>query len=78
MFGQWISVDEMLPDLDEKVLVTKRMRFSPDRIENEVMIAWVDEEGRFWKREGFENYHIYDVLAWMPLPMPYKESEDEE
>lgn len=23
MFGQWISVDEMLPDLDEKVLVTK-------------------------------------------------------
>lgn len=64
--GSWISASERLPKEDEEVLVTT--------IGNQVCWAfrYLDE----WNTclSTFENN---DVLAWMPLPEPYKEVENE-
>jgi hypothetical protein len=64
--GCWISASERLPKEDEEVLVTT--------IGNQVCWAfrYLDE----WNTclSTFENEY---VLAWMPLPEPYKEVENE-
>jgi hypothetical protein len=64
--GGWISASERLPKEDEEVLVTT--------IGNQVCWAfrYLDE----WNTclSTFENEY---VLAWMPLPEPYKEVENE-
>lgn len=66
---EWIPVTEKLPDIDEDVLATDGL---------DMFTAW-------WSDDGFEaGWHSLDdiytpdkpILAWMPLPQPYKaESE---
>lgn len=68
--GHWIPVSERLPDLwDERYLVS---------------LAWGGVGVMEYKSTGFHNYGsfapvpIESVIAWMPLPEPYKgEREDE-
>ena len=62
--GEWIPVSERLPEKDGQYLVTYDRE---DEIK--VNISYFDRHG-FW---------IGDVIAWQPLPEPYKaESEDKE
>lgn len=61
---RWIPVTERLPENGYEVLVTvtyPRCTFRD--------IDWV-EDGEFWK-------HKDAVSAWHPLPLPYKEGEEE-
>lgn len=66
---QWIPVREQLPPLwDEKYLVS---------------LAWGGVGVMEYKDTGFHNYGSFSpvpldaVLAWMPLPKPWKGEEDE-
>lgn len=55
-----------IPDVDEEILVTDGKHVWQD--------TWIEYD------DGYaldSNYELDEVLAWMPLPKPYKEDEDE-
>lgn len=66
---KWHKVEDELPDIGEEVLVNDG---------SDMFVAW-------WVNDGFEaRWHSFDesydldtpILAWMPLPQPYKEREE--
>ena len=64
----WIPVDDDGAAPDYKVICQ-------DEYENMMLgYAWIDEYG-IWVCED-DNVMMDDVIAWKPLPKPYKESED--
>lgn len=68
---EWISVKDRLPNADKEVLVWYRgQSFNRDYFSYE--IGELDDQGQFWI-EG--DVRAMEVLAWMPLPEPYKESK---
>jgi hypothetical protein len=66
---KWILTSEKLPDLFEVVLVTDETGkvFEYER-------RPLDEEGNVCEKWTFLGRNI---IAWMPLPEPYKEAENE-
>lgn len=67
--GEWIPISERLPEVSQNVLATtkwgevtiaERLNFGPDC--------------RFI-HEGNTNAHTEDIVAWQPLPEPYKGGE---
>lgn len=66
---RWIPVSERLPVSDEDVLVTNGKG---------IYIGWIDLTDKKWRVDCSSEYFMEDIIAWMPLPQPYKaESEDE-
>ena len=69
----WIPVEERLPGIGRKVLVSFRYTgWQP-------VIAFLSEEHRWLMLQGMKGYNdvTHDVSAWMPLPKPYHpKSED--
>ena len=64
-FGTWMPVDERLPEDEKMMLVTcqtKKGRLSVNR-------AWYG--AGVWHGTGTMS----GVIAWMPLPEPYKEEQ---
>lgn len=64
--NRWIPVSERLPDYNEEVLITDGKYVTIDTryfLENTE-----DGEAYTWDINGWD-----DVIAWMPLPEPYKE-----
>lgn len=67
----WIPVSERLPDDDDRVLT-----YDTD---GDINIMWFDgrdEDGKdVWK----DDYSIEwcDIVAWQPLPEPWKGADDE-
>ena len=69
--GEWIPYSERLPEEGKLVLVTLNPISLKDAV-HPVIIAKYTTEMDSW------IYTIPDaVLAWMPLPEPYKEEGDE-
>ena len=62
----WIPCSERLPEKGELVLVT---------VWNDVTIAWRNIYGGWDSAE--DMYEKGDVIAWMPLPKPYKGGDAE-
>ena len=58
----WIPCSERLPDMHDEVLVTAR---------GEVSIAWLYVDGK-WRSNDMPQPMFKDIIAWMPLPEPYK------
>lgn len=58
----WIPVTEILPENDDKVLITHS---------HDVSMAWWN--GRYWTGSMIKKYKT--VTAWMPLPESYKKGE---
>lgn len=60
---QWTPCSERLPNEGITVLVTHK---------GGVSTAW--HNGRYWERGASTNHRkLQTVVAWMPLPEPYKE-----
>jgi hypothetical protein len=64
--GGWIPVSERLPKEDEEVLITLAHG----------KVCWAFLYLGEWNT-GISTYPIDCVTAWMPLPEPYKEVENE-
>lgn len=63
VYGEWIPVSERLPDTYELCLVTygKKYRVRDVAIYNVISRKWLSY-----------GKNLENVLAWMPLPKPYK------
>lgn len=64
--NRWIPVSERLPDYEEEVLITNGKYVTID--ERYFLENTEDGEAYTWDINGWA-----DVVAWMPLPEPYKE-----
>lgn len=74
--GGWIPVTERLPEDGYGVLVTVSGKHDNIIFVNALEIAeYRNTEG--WIIEGYLDWLDPDVIAWQPLPKPYKESEEE-
>jgi hypothetical protein len=70
--ARWIPVSEGLPEDGDRSLVTSYCKLI-NRKRISISICFVNKDG-FWSDIPLG----YDVIAWIPLPKPYKaESEGE-
>jgi len=74
---KWISVTEALPKDEEFVLLTIRRldkKYNQNPFISVGYISW--NQSAWWcAHDGDCDAHNVNVLAWMPLPEPYKEDE---
>ncbi len=71
---QWIPVAERLPERNESVLLCMKSR----SLRTGMCIQTGSYDGVFWFVQGAAGYESlatfeFRVLAWMPLPEPYRE-----
>ena len=75
-YGYWIPTSEKMPKREKMVLVC--FRWSGDE---QFDIGYIDKDpDNLQLRWNFEDFELYgdemdDVVAWMPLPKPYKMDE---
>lgn len=65
--GEWIPCSERLPEKAGFYVVTKRQK------SGEIQVALGSYRPMFKEWSGNGNFK--DVVAWMPLPEPYKEGK---
>ena len=83
---KWIPCSERMPEESSRYLVTRGLKACNDLWNRVYIVNYSDlmglcKEKIWWNgnvgKSDFEKYD--DVLAWMPLPKPYKaEMENEE
>lgn len=72
---QWISCKERLPEEDDIYLVTVHSNFIvPDGISID-MLGWHEGKWYFQDLDGRDAVFPDPVIAWMPLPAPFREDE---
>lgn len=77
--GDWISVNERLPENTQPVLMTIRRMSKLYNHEPFITVGYISWNQTTWwsAHDGDCVRNEIEVLAWMPLPEPYKaESED--
>ena len=62
--NKWIPVSERLPKKHVEVLATT--------LWNDITIVYRYSENDWFGEEGHINLHTDKIVAWMPLPTPYK------
>lgn len=79
--GHWIPVSERLPESCGMYIVTRKIYDCPDTapiiMSDE---SWFDGQNT-WHNDNRINHdrrYLSDVIAWMPLPEPYKAEGSEE
>ena len=79
---RWIPVSERLPETDGVYIVTRRLFDNQIDTEPYYMVdACYFDGSNTWhndNRINHERNYLTDIIAWMPLPEPYRESEGEE
>lgn len=66
----WIPVSKRLPEEDGRYIVTKR----DERDDEEIYVTT-----SYYQNDEYGFFSEEEIIAWMPLPEPYKgESEDKE
>lgn len=77
--SKWIPVSERLPE-DEYVLISKKpTKISGNKWSVAIAIRTADPRSRKiqWRDSGFGVIQDDKVLAWMPLPEPYRAKSEE-
>lgn len=82
---RWIPVTERLPEEDKEVLISYRYKEGEgDTSHSDIDITSYGQmyfggnkvKGvKHWRAPFEYFYSNYEVIAWMPLPKPYKEGE---
>ena len=62
---RWIPCSERLPKDDDDVIITTGF---------EIYVGWFDADDHTWR---LRNDYITSIVAWMPLPEPYKAESEE-
>ena len=71
--GEWIPCSERFPEDGESYLVTNAESFG----QFHTYKGWYDGEHKIWHMDGnFERK--MNVIAWQPLPEPYRGKDDTE
>ena len=65
---KWIPISERLPEKNVEVLATTEW--------GAVTIAEMYSANDWFIHEGTTNAETDEIVAWMPLPKPYKKSEE--
>ncbi len=74
--GRWIPVSERLPEPNqiEKHSLTAKYYLVQNEYDDMMVARW---DGKGWEQMYQYEYVEDEVIAWMPLPEPYKaERED--
>jgi hypothetical protein len=73
----WIPVSERLPDTDDEVLCWyKYYHWSREKVLPEYGLGRYLQNTQAWYGEVAQGKDV-EVIAWMPLPEPYKEESEE-
>lgn len=74
--GGWIPVSERLPEEGEKCVITDKCGYVHDGIIYDY--AYSKDKNPSFHRWDDEYWQCFrpDVIAWQPLPDPYKPEED--
>lgn len=83
--GGWIPVTERLPEVGHIVLITAKSTLSDDFYVMWANVGKILNKGslldgiRFYTEQygDINEQHGFKVVAWQPLPEPYKEGTDE-
>ena len=72
----WIPIEERLPERNKSVLICMKSR----TLRNGICIQTGSYDNGFWFVQGAAGYESlatfeFHVIAWMPLPKPYREGE---
>lgn len=75
--GRWIPVSERLPEEDGQYLITVKYKHVNDSYEDVYAEHGEWYNGR-WDMFLFGHCgEVEDIIAWMPLPEPYKAESEE-
>ena len=67
--SEWIPVSDRLPEEYESVLLSTNF--------GDVLVGFLTSSKQWAVESVGYPYAEYKVLAWMPLPEPYKEQNDD-
>ena len=76
----WIPCSERLPEDDAYVLISKKpSQISGNKFSVTIGVRYTNSRSHKteWRDSGFWYLSDEKVLAWMPLPSPYREEADE-
>lgn len=69
---RWILVEERLPEEDDFVLVTVNGIYNHITFSDAIELGELCSDGT-WFIDGYPDWNNPNVVAWMPLPEPYRE-----
>ena len=79
---RWIPCGERLPEYEKEVLVTQHFLSDKQLKKNAITESFyvevasrMDDEWTSYSDEYNIKKHLHKVIAWMPLPEPYKGDE---
>ena len=79
----WIPVSERLPEVGDTYIVSGRMKYDFEKeytyfTDCAEYLPIGSTDGTEWETwtDWYEGQQEYEILAWQPLPEPYKESEE--
>ena len=76
--AQWITCSERLPETQDDVLLTEEIIMADKSKYMNVVYAYYNKRNKEWLTDigDWAETVLYPV-AWMPLPKPWKEEQDE-
>lgn len=64
----WIRITDRMPESGKDVLLCD--------IDGDIYLGHYNSQQRYWWESNGCGDHVKNVIAWMPLPEPYKEVEE--